>query len=55
MADLILEGRERYDLEELRADRYAEIPELQERAEITAAGVRAYSGHYGRHGDRDQT
>ena len=48
MADLILEGRERYDLEELRADRYAEVPELQERKEITAAGVRSYSGHYGR-------
>lgn len=52
MADLILEGRERYDLEELRADRYAEIPELQERKEITAAGVRSYSSHYGRHEDR---
>lgn len=48
MADLILDGRERYDLEELRADRYAEIPELQKRKGITAAGVQSYSGHYGR-------
>lgn len=48
MADLILEGRERYDLEDLRADRYADVPELQGRQGITAAGVLSYAGHYGR-------
>ncbi len=48
MADLILDGRERYDLDDLRADRYSEVPELQHRHEIMAAGVRSYSGHYGK-------
>ena len=48
MADLILDGLERYDLEDLRADRYAELPELHDRKRITAAGVRSYAGHYGR-------
>ncbi len=47
MADLILDGRERYDLEELRADRYADVPELQDRQQIAAAGVASYTGHYG--------
>jgi glycine/D-amino acid oxidase-like deaminating enzyme len=48
MADLILEGRERYDLEDLRADRYFDVPELQARRQITAAGVASYTGHYGK-------
>jgi glycine/D-amino acid oxidase-like deaminating enzyme len=48
MADLILEGRERYDLEDLRADRYADVPGLQDPSEISAAGVRSYTGHYGK-------
>jgi hypothetical protein len=48
IADLILDGRKRYDLEELRADRYAEIPELENREERAAAGVRSYRGRCGR-------
>jgi len=47
MADLILEGRERYDLEQLRADRYFDLPELRSREAIEAHGREAYAGHYG--------
>ena len=48
MADLILEGKSRYDMEQLRADRNHGLPEFKTRAEIKAKGRRSYAGHYGK-------
>lgn len=48
MADLILEGKARYDLEQLRADRYYDLPGFQTRPEIKVKGRRSYIGHYGK-------
>jgi len=48
IADLILEGKARYDMEQLRADRYYDLPEYKTRAEINAKGRRSYAGHYGK-------
>ena len=48
MADLILEGKAGYDMEQLRADRYHDLPGYGTRPEIRAKGLRSYAGHYGK-------
>jgi sarcosine dehydrogenase len=48
MADLILEGKERYDLKQLRADRYFDLEGYQSRADIIDKGVHSYAAHYGK-------
>lgn len=48
MADLILEGKERYDLEQLRADRYFGLEGYQSRADIIDKGAHSYAAHYGK-------
>ena len=48
MADLILDGKTRYDMEQLRADRYYDLPDYKTREEIKAKGRRSYAGHYGK-------
>jgi glycine/D-amino acid oxidase-like deaminating enzyme len=45
-ADLILEGRCKYNLEEIRADRFAEFPELHDPTEVERRSLDVYSSYY---------
>ena len=47
MAELILDGKCRYDLERLRADRFFDLPELYGRPEIETRCYRTYADYYG--------
>jgi len=46
VADLVLEGRCDYDLEQIRADRFADIPELREQAEVDRRSLNMYASYY---------
>ncbi|MEK7677744.1 MAG: FAD-binding oxidoreductase [Verrucomicrobiota bacterium] len=48
MAELVLDGRTRYDLQAIRADRFFDLPGYQERADIKAKCRRMYASYYGR-------
>lgn len=48
MAELILDGRASYDIAEIEADRYADVPELQDRAEVKSRCRRTYANYYGK-------
>lgn len=48
MAELILDGTCRYDLAELAADRYFDLPEFADRAVVTAKCADAYATCYAR-------
>ncbi len=47
MAEFLLEGTFRYDLEEVRADRFHDFPDLQTREGVEKAGIKAYAEYYG--------
>ena len=47
MAELILDGKCRYDLQRLRADRFFDLPELYGRPEIETRCYRTYADYYG--------
>jgi glycine/D-amino acid oxidase-like deaminating enzyme len=47
MADLILDGKTTYDLEQLRADRYHDLPGFKTREEIKERGRRTHASYYG--------
>lgn len=47
MSELILDGRSRYDVEQIEADRFAEMPELRDRATIKSRCYQTYAGYYG--------
>jgi glycine/D-amino acid oxidase-like deaminating enzyme len=48
MADLLLDGRCRYDMAEIEADRYYDLPEWKDRARVEAGCLEAYASCYGR-------
>jgi len=48
MADLILEGACRYDLSQLEADRFFDLPALMDRARVTARCAETYANCYSR-------
>ena len=48
VADLILDGTCRYKLEELRADRFEDVPELQDAEQVRTACEASYGAYYGR-------
>ncbi|MBX7166883.1 MAG: FAD-binding oxidoreductase [Pirellulales bacterium] len=47
MAQLVLDGTSRYDVSEIEADRYADFPELADRAAVKARCHAAYGSYYG--------
>lgn len=47
VAEWILEGRCRYNLSDLEADRFYDVPELENRASIRKACLDCYSNYYG--------
>ena len=48
MADLILDGQTDYDIAAIEADRYFDLPDYRERAQVKAACYAMYSSYYGR-------
>ena len=48
MAELILDSTCRYDLAELKADRFFDLPEFAHRARVEASCADAYAGCYSR-------
>ncbi|HIG30948.1 MAG TPA: FAD-binding oxidoreductase [Verrucomicrobiales bacterium] len=48
MADLILDGSTKYDIEAMEADRYYELPGFQTRSEIKSKCAAMYGSYYGR-------
>ncbi|MBL9122166.1 MAG: FAD-binding oxidoreductase, partial [Planctomycetaceae bacterium] len=48
MAELIVDGRSRYDIAQLEADRFFEIPQLHERREVKRQARETYAGYYGK-------
>lgn len=47
MAELILDGRSRYDVKQIEADRFFDILELRDRTTIKARCYQTYAGYYG--------
>ncbi|MBX3413769.1 MAG: FAD-binding oxidoreductase [Pirellulales bacterium] len=47
MAELILDGRSRYDVAQIEADRFFDILELRDRATIKQRCYQTYAGYYG--------
>jgi hypothetical protein len=48
MADLILTGTCRYDLSQLEADRFFDLPEFMDRARVKARCAETYANCYSR-------
>jgi len=48
MAELIVDGRSRYDIAQLEADRFFEIPQLHDRREVKRQARETYAGYYGK-------
>lgn len=48
MAELILDGKSRYDVEQIEADRFFDLPELADRATVKARCYESYAGYYGK-------
>ncbi len=48
MAELIFDGRSRYDIPQIEADRFFDVPELRDRATIKSRCVSAYANYYGK-------
>jgi 4-methylaminobutanoate oxidase (formaldehyde-forming) len=48
MAELVTEGRSRYDVSQIEADRFAEIEELRERSVVKARCRTTYAEYYGK-------
>jgi 4-methylaminobutanoate oxidase (formaldehyde-forming) len=48
MADLIIDGRTKYAIAEIEADRFFDMPEYRDRARVERACYETYSGYYGR-------
>ncbi len=48
MAEWIVDGRPTYDVSEIEADRYADVPELADRATVKARCRRTYADYYGK-------
>jgi glycine/D-amino acid oxidase-like deaminating enzyme len=46
MADLVLTGVSSYDLKQLEADRFADIPAYRDRAQVTARCLEQYANYY---------
>ena len=53
MAELIVDGRCRYDLTQIEADRFFDIPELKARPEVKRRCYETYAGYYGKISLRD--
>ena len=47
MAELILDGRSRYDVAQIEADRFFDILELRDRATVKSRCYQTYAGYYG--------
>lgn len=47
MSEMILDGRVRYDLSEIEADRFSDVPVLRERDAVTERCLEAYATCYG--------
>jgi len=52
VSEMILDGKVRYDLSEIEADRYSDIPEMRERDVVTARCLEAYATCYGHNPDQ---
>ncbi len=48
MSELILDGKTRYDISSIEADRYTDFPELQQRANIEQKCVEMAANYYGK-------
>jgi 4-methylaminobutanoate oxidase (formaldehyde-forming) len=48
MADLILDGNTKYDIQAIEADRFFDMPEYRDRASVEKACYDMYAGYYGR-------
>jgi 4-methylaminobutanoate oxidase (formaldehyde-forming) len=48
MAELILDGKTRYDIEQIEADRYFDTPAFQQRANVKQACYETYANYYGK-------
>lgn len=47
MAELIAEGRTRYDIAQIEADRFFDVPELHDRQAVKRRARETYAGYYG--------
>jgi len=47
MADLILDGKTKYDLDFMAADRFQDLPGYRERADIKRKCYEMYASYYG--------
>jgi len=47
MAELILDGETRYDIEQIEADRYFDFPELRNRSIVKVRSYETYASYYG--------
>lgn len=48
MADLILHGSTKYDIKEIEADRYFDMPEFEDRRLVLERCIQTYASHYGK-------
>lgn len=48
MAELITDGQSRYDLRQIEADRFCDLPELQDRDVVRRRCYETYAGYYGK-------
>lgn len=48
MAELIIDGRSRYDVAQIEADRFFDIPQLHDRLEVKRQARETYAGYYGK-------